>query len=64
VDTYPSIAQDKRPLECVQNPGEFMFFPEGWHHATVNFGDTIGVTFESQWEAPTMADFEVLHHEL
>lgn len=31
--------------ECVTHPGEVFYFPESWHHATLNVMDTIGIAF-------------------
>ena len=31
--------------ECVTGPGEVFYFPESWHHATLNVADTIGIAF-------------------
>jgi hypothetical protein len=31
------------PIECVTGPGDVMYIPASWHHATVNVQDTIGV---------------------
>jgi hypothetical protein len=39
-DVYPSLPADARPLECVQRPGDVVYVPSGWYHATVNIGDT------------------------
>lgn len=25
-----------KPLECTLNPGDLIYFPDGWHHATIN----------------------------
>ena len=33
------------PMECVQEAGDIAYLPEGWHHATLNVQDTIGVAF-------------------
>jgi hypothetical protein len=31
--------------ECVTGPGEVFYFPDSWHHATLNVADTIGIAF-------------------
>ena len=31
------------PVECVTGPGDVIYIPASWHHATVNIQDTIGV---------------------
>ena len=32
-----------RCAECVQRPGDIVYVPSGWFHATVNIGDTAAV---------------------
>ena len=34
------------PLECVQEAGEVVFEPAGWHHATLNLADSVGLAVE------------------
>ncbi|KAL6727265.1 hypothetical protein Aduo_009157 [Ancylostoma duodenale] len=33
---YPLLPRDKRPLECVVKPGEAIYLPDKWWHATLN----------------------------
>ena len=41
----PSLAQKDRPLEVTQRPGEVLYIPEGWYHATVSLSDlTVAIT--------------------
>ena len=40
---YPTLADGDRPLECVQGPGDIVYVPSGWIHATVNIGDTTAI---------------------
>ncbi len=35
-------------LECVQRPGELLYVPEGWHHATLNYGETLAVAQQAR----------------
>jgi hypothetical protein len=37
-----------RPVECWQNAGELLYVPEGWHHATLNYGETIGIALQAR----------------
>ncbi|KHJ93904.1 JmjC domain protein [Oesophagostomum dentatum] len=34
--SYDSIPREKRPLECVVKPGEAIYLPDKWWHATLN----------------------------
>ena len=34
------------PLECIQQAGEVLFVPAGWHHATLNLADSVGLAVE------------------
>lgn len=33
---YPSLTSEKLPLECLLKPGEVIYFPDKWWHATLN----------------------------
>jgi ribosomal protein L16 Arg81 hydroxylase len=35
-EVYPSLPQSALPYECTLSPGEMIYFPDGWHHATIN----------------------------
>lgn len=32
--------------ECLQGPGEVLFIPQFWHHAVLNMGEVLAMTFE------------------
>ena len=34
-------------VRCLQRAGELLFIPEGWSHATLNFGDAIGLSLQA-----------------
>ena len=34
------------PLECVQEAGEVVVVPTGWHHATLNLAASVGLAME------------------
>eukprot|EP00808_Paulinella_micropora_P014250 g27302.t1 len=38
---YPKLSESEKPLECVIGPGELLYFPDGWYHATFNLGLTV-----------------------
>lgn len=33
---YPKLKKEDLPWECSVNPGEMIYFPNNWHHATLN----------------------------
>ncbi|XP_024864431.1 jmjC domain-containing protein 8 isoform X2 [Kryptolebias marmoratus] len=35
-ETYPNLPEDEAPLECTIRPGEVLYFPDRWWHATLN----------------------------
>jgi tetratricopeptide (TPR) repeat protein len=35
-------------FECVQRAGEILYVPEGWHHATLNYGETLAVAQQAR----------------
>ena len=35
-------------VECVQRAGELLYVPEGWHHATLNYGETLAVAQQAR----------------
>ena len=42
-NVYPSLTDDAKPMECVQGPGDIVYVPSGWIHATINIGDTAAI---------------------
>ena len=44
---YTELAPEQQPLECVQEPGDVVYLPDGWLHATVSLGPTIAFTRNS-----------------
>lgn len=42
----PALAGNSRlaPLECTVAPGEVLYIPAGWFHATINLGETVSVS--------------------
>ncbi|KAK2514020.1 Jmjd4 [Columba guinea] len=40
---YPRYDQSQPPVEIVQEAGEIVFIPSGWHHQVYNLEDTISI---------------------
>ncbi|XP_015269597.1 PREDICTED: jmjC domain-containing protein 4 isoform X2 [Gekko japonicus] len=40
---YPRYAQSTAPVEIIQEAGEIVFIPSGWHHQVYNLEDTISI---------------------
>jgi hypothetical protein len=42
-DALLTLPNHELPISCLQSPGEILYLPAGWVHATMNVGETIGV---------------------
>lgn len=49
---YHRLSASELPFECVQYPGETMYVPEDWYHATLNIGDTLALAGQSKQPFP------------
>lgn len=36
-----------RPIVCVQRPGDVLYLPAAWHHATINIGETVALASQT-----------------
>ncbi|CAO4369970.1 unnamed protein product [Caenorhabditis nigoni] len=41
---YPKLPRDKLPLECEMKPGELIYFPDKWWHATLNIKSSVFIS--------------------
>lgn len=41
-DVLPTLPQEQRPIEFIQESGDIVFLPSWWAHGTVSVGDTLG----------------------
>jgi tetratricopeptide (TPR) repeat protein len=46
-DVYPHLKASHKPNECIQQPGDILYIPEGWYHAVLNLDDVVAVTFQN-----------------
>ncbi|NXA37507.1 JMJD8 protein, partial [Eudromia elegans] len=42
--TYPKLPPEERPLECTIRPGEVLYFPDRWWHATLNLDTSVFIS--------------------
>ncbi|NXJ16885.1 JMJD8 protein, partial [Odontophorus gujanensis] len=42
--TYPKLPPAERPLECTIRPGEVLYFPDRWWHATLNLDTSVFIS--------------------
>ncbi|XP_064318227.1 jmjC domain-containing protein 8 [Phalacrocorax carbo] len=42
--TYPTLLPAERPLECTIHPGEVLYFPDRWWHATLNLDTSVFIS--------------------
>ncbi|KAG7233727.1 hypothetical protein INR49_006648 [Caranx melampygus] len=43
-ETYPHLPEDEAPLECTIRPGEVLYFPDHWWHATLNLDTSVFIS--------------------
>ena len=48
-EVLPTLSPTERPLECLQERGETLYFPTGWVHATSNIGEGVAVGMQATY---------------
>lgn len=43
-ETYPHLPEEEAPLECTIRPGEVLYFPDRWWHATLNLDTSVFIS--------------------
>lgn len=43
-DMYPALTPSAQPLECTIQPGEVLYFPDRWWHATLNLDTSVFIS--------------------
>lgn len=43
-EVYPNLPEDEAPLECTIGPGEVLYFPDLWWHATLNLDTSVFIS--------------------
>jgi len=43
---YPNLSDEDKPIECIQEPGEILYVPEGWYHAVINLGEGVAIGYQ------------------
>jgi len=43
-EVYPGLQTGEAPLECIQKPGDVIYVPKYWYHATINLAESTAVT--------------------
>ncbi|CAJ0940933.1 unnamed protein product [Ranitomeya imitator] len=44
LETYPLLPAAERPIECTIRPGEVLYFPDRWWHATLNLDTSVFIS--------------------
>ncbi|XP_077475899.1 jmjC domain-containing protein 8 [Stigmatopora argus] len=43
-DVYPNLPRHQAPLECTIGPGQVLYFPDRWWHATLNLDTSVFIS--------------------
>ena len=47
-EVLPTLEPKDRPLQCIQMPGDVLYVPEGYYHATYSLGETVSMSAQSK----------------
>eukprot|EP01034_Spumella_vulgaris_P029246 gene29246-36263_t len=53
INILPTLSVESRPVEIIQRPGEIVYIPEGWYHAT----HTIRIANETEVDSISVSHF-------
>lgn len=49
----PKLAIERRPIQCIQLPGDIIYLPESFYHATINYGETLAFALQPRIASST-----------
>ena len=44
IESYFKLSEHEKPLECVLEPGDIIYFPDMWWHATLNVDTAVFIS--------------------
>eukprot|EP01126_Amoeba_proteus_P047622 TRINITY_DN5451_c0_g1_i5.p1 TRINITY_DN5451_c0_g1~~TRINITY_DN5451_c0_g1_i5.p1 ORF type:complete len:104 (-),score=9.51 TRINITY_DN5451_c0_g1_i5:133-444(-) len=44
LNSFYNLPEQERPSECILSPGQLLYIPSGWLHATLNLGQTVFIS--------------------
>lgn len=56
-EDYPALHGAGKTLQCIQEPGDILFVPDGWAHGVVNLAESVGYALGFDLTAKKMRSF-------
>ncbi|CAD5213575.1 unnamed protein product [Bursaphelenchus okinawaensis] len=53
LNDYPKLEPNQKPFECLMKPGELIYFPDKWYHATLNMETSVFISTFLSGTAPS-----------
>lgn len=44
LEDYPKLKVDQKPIECILEPFDIIYFPDRWWHATLNIDNVVFIS--------------------